>query len=94
MRIPKKYRVVAYIGVLALALVLFALAVISPEHFQRATSAIGPILAVVGSVLALLHLSPDTSPPVAAEDVDAGDVVEVVPAAEMASDPQSDAAAL
>ena len=47
-------------------------------------------VAVVGGLAALK--TGDPAPPVAAEDVQAGDVVEVIPASEATSDTKSDAA--
>lgn len=46
-------------------------------------------VAVVGGLAALK--TGDTAPPVAAEDVQAGDVVEVIPASEATSDTKADA---
>jgi len=47
-------------------------------------------VAVVGGLAALK--TGDPAPPVAAEDVQAGDVVDVIPAAEATSDTKTDAA--
>ena len=105
MTIPKGYRVVVYASVAVLALALLVLAVVSPEHFQRATAAVSPVLAVVGSVLALLHMNPGT--PEQEEDApteyvprhadngipdDAGDHLEIIPLDQATSDTKGDAA--
>ena len=105
MTIPKSYRIVVYASVAVLALALLVLAVVSPEHFQRATAAVSPVLAVVGSVLALLHMNPGT--PEQEEDApteyvprhadngipdDAGDHLKVIPVDQATSDLKSDAA--
>ena len=107
MTIPKSYRVTVYVSVAVLAVALLSLAVVSPEHFQRATAAVSPILAVVGAVLALLHMSPDGAAqtseaeapdayvPRHADDGipdDAGDHLQVIPADQATSDTKSDAA--
>lgn len=107
MTIPKSYRVTVYVSVAVLAVALLILAVVSPEHFQRATAAVSPILAVVGSVLALLHMNPSTPKqeggapteyvPRHADDGipdDAGDHLQVIPADQATSDTKSDAAGL
>jgi len=104
--IPKSYRVTVYVSVAVLAVALLILAVVSPEHFQRATAAVSPILAVVGSVLALLHLNPSTPEqegdapteyvPRHADDgdpkYDAGDHLESIPLDQATSDTKADAA--
>ena len=101
MTIPKSYRVTVYVSVAVLAVALLILAVVSPEHFQRATAAASPILAVVGSVLALMHMNPgedetpaDYTPRHADDGIpdDASDHLQVIPADQATSDTKSDAA--
>lgn len=105
MTIPKSYRVTVYVSVAVLAVALLILAVVSPEHFQRATAAVSPILAVVGSVLALLHLNPSTPeqegdapteyvPRHADSGIpdDAGDHLQIIPVDQATSDTKADAA--
>ena len=107
MTIPKSYRVTVYVSVAVLAVALLILAVVSPEHFQRATAAVSPILAVVGSVLALLHMNPSTPeqegdapteyvPRHADNGIpdDDGDHLQVIPAGQATSDTKADAAGL
>ncbi|MBD2760086.1 hypothetical protein IEE94_11260 [Yimella sp. cx-573] len=66
--IPQRARGWVYVLVGIVAVVLLVLAVVSPEHYGRLSAAVGPVVALVATVLARLHLGPTDAETAAVAD--------------------------
>ena len=81
--IPQRARGWVYVLVGIVAVVLLVLAVVSPEHYGRLSAAVGPVVALVATVLARLHLGPADAETAAVADPESPTGAVAGPASDM-----------